>query len=182
MTVRVNGRAVTPAQLASRIRDVPDFPKPGIVFKDITPLMQDPDSLRTACELLAQPFIGGQIDLVVGIESRGFIFGPPVALALGAGFAIARKRGKLPWQTVRERYDLEYGSEEIEMHRDAVQPGQRVLLIDDVIATGGTAAATERLVRSMGGKPIGASFLIELVALQGTKKLGDVSVHAVLKF
>jgi adenine phosphoribosyltransferase len=172
---------VSEAELAARIRDVPDFPKPGIVFKDITPLMQDRDALRSACELLAQPFQRAQIDVVVGIESRGFIFGPPVAIALGAGFAIARKRGKLPWETVRERYELEYGSEEIEMHRDAVQPGQRVLLIDDVIATGGTACATARLVRSMGGKPLGASFLIELVALQGAKKLGDIAVHTVLK-
>jgi adenine phosphoribosyltransferase len=119
---------------------------------------------------------------VVGIESRGFIFGPPVALQLGAGFQIARKRGKLPWETVGERYDLEYGSEEIEMHRDAVEPGQRVLLLDDVIATGGTAGATARLVRRMGGQVIGASFLIELVSLRGRRALVDMDVRAVLSF
>ena len=170
------------SELAALIRDVPDFPKPDIVFKDITPLMQDRDALRTACQLLAQPFAQSGVDVVVGIESRGFIFGPPVAIALGAGFAIARKRGKLPWETVSESYDLEYGSEHIEMHRDAVQSGHRVLLIDDVIATGGTARATERLVRSMGGEPVGAAFLIELVALEGAKKLEHLTqVHSVLK-
>jgi adenine phosphoribosyltransferase len=180
VTPRTDGSAE--GWLLSCIRNVPDFPKPGIQFKDITPLLQQRDALRTACELLAQPFRNAGVDTVVGIESRGFIFGPPVAIALGAGFAMARKRGKLPWETVRERYDLEYGAEEIEMHRDAVRPGERVLLIDDVIATGGTASATARLVQSMGGEPLGASFLIELVALQGAKKLGDIPVHTVLKF
>jgi adenine phosphoribosyltransferase len=175
-------RSFTALELAARIRDVPDFPKPGIVFKDITPLMQDRGALRSACELLADPFRDSRIDVVVGIESRGFIFGPPVAIGLGAGFAIARKRGKLPWETVSESYDLEYGSAEIEMHRDAIVPGQRVLLIDDVIATGGTAAATARLVRSMGGDPLGAAFLIELVALEGSKRLDGIPVHTVLQF
>jgi adenine phosphoribosyltransferase len=173
---------LTREQLAAHVRDVPDFPKPGVLFKDITPLLQDPSALRTACALLAEPFERSRIDVVVGIESRGFIFGPPVALALGAGFAIARKRGKLPWHTLRESYELEYGSAEIEMHRDALEPGQRVLLIDDVIATGGTAMATERLVRSMGAEPLGASFLIELAALKGAKKLGSLPVHTVLVF
>jgi adenine phosphoribosyltransferase len=174
---------VTPCErLRARIRDVHDFPQPGVVFKDITPLLQDPDSLRLACELMAEPFRERQVALVVGIESRGFIFGPPVALALGAGFQIARKHGKLPWETVGERYDLEYGSEQIEMHRDAVQPGQRVLLLDDVIATGGTASATARLVGRMGGKVVGASFLIELAFLGGRGALAEVDVHAVLRF
>jgi adenine phosphoribosyltransferase len=175
-------RTFTAQELAARIRDVPDFPKPGIVFKDITPLMQDGGALRSACDLLADPFLDARIDVVVGIESRGFIFGPPVALRLGTGFAIARKRGKLPWETVSESYELEYGSSEIEMHRDAIVPGQRVLLIDDVIATGGTAAATARLVRSMGGDPRGAAFLIELVGLEGSKRLDDIPVHTVLRF
>jgi len=168
--------------LRKRIRDVPDFPKPGIVFKDITPLLQDPDALREACRLLAEPYRDLSVDIVVGIESRGFIFGPPVALALGAGFAIARKQGKLPWQTVREEYNLEYGTDSIEMHRDAVRSGQRVLLIDDVIATGGTAAATARLVASMGASVVGACFLIELEFLAGRKVLesAGIDVRAVL--
>ena len=169
-------------KLAERIRDVPDFPKPGILFKDITPLLQDAAALRSACELLAKPFAGRGIELVVGIESRGFIFGPPVALALGAGFGIARKQGKLPWQTRRESYDLEYGQAEIEMHSDAVRPGQRVLVIDDVIATGGTAAATARLVRALGGDVVAATFLIELAFLDGRKALNGLPVESVLRF
>jgi len=169
-------------RLAEHIRDVPDFPRPGILFKDITPLLQDAESLRVACELLAAPFAKSRVDLVVGIESRGFIFGVPVALALGAGFAIARKQGKLPWDTRRESYQLEYGSAEIEMHSDAVRRGQRVLVIDDVIATGGTAAATARLVRSLGGELVAASFLIELSFLEGRKALEGVPVEAVLRF
>lgn len=166
--------------LLSKIRDVPDFPKPGILFKDITPLLGDRDALRVACELLAEPFASDQIDVVVGVESRGFIFGPPVALALGSGFAIARKRGKLPWKTVSTSYDLEYGSEHIEMHEDAVIRGQRVLLIDDVIATGGTAAATARLLAQMGADVVGSCFLIELRALEGRKQMAGLPVHAVL--
>jgi adenine phosphoribosyltransferase len=169
-------------RLAARIRDVPDFPKAGILFKDITPLLADPESLRSACELLAAPFANAKIDLVVGIESRGFIFGPPVALELGAGFTIARKQGKLPWETRREIYALEYGSAEIEMHSDAVRAGQRVLLVDDVIATGGTAAATARLVRALGGDVVAASFLIELGFLEGRKALAGLPVEAVLRF
>ncbi len=168
--------------LRSRIRDVPDFPKPGIVFKDITPLLQDAEALRLACARMADPFRGKGIDVVLGVESRGFIFGPPVALALGTGFAIARKRGKLPWETVTESYELEYGVEQIEMHRDAVETDQRVLLIDDVIATGGTAAATARLVESMGAEVVGSSFLLELAALDGRKALDPLPVHAVLRY
>jgi adenine phosphoribosyltransferase len=169
-------------RLMKYIRDVPDFPRPGILFKDITPLLQDPESLRVACELVAAPFAKARIDLVVGIESRGFIFGVPVALALGAGFSLARKQGKLPWETRRESYQLEYGSAEIEMHSDAVRPGQRVLVIDDVIATGGTAAATARLVRALGGEVVAASFLIELGFLEGRKALDGLPVEAVLRF
>ena len=169
-------------RLTRHIRDVPDFPRPGVLFKDITPLLQDKDALRDACQLLADPFVKARIDLVVGIESRGFIFGVPVALALGAGFSIARKQGKLPWQTKRESYQLEYGSAEIEMHSDAVRAGQRVLLIDDVIATGGTAAATARLIRALGGEVVAASFLIELGFLDGRKALGELPVEAVLRF
>jgi len=168
--------------LRKRIRDVPDFPEPGIVFKDITPLLQDAQALELACELMARPFLDARVDLVVGIESRGFIFGPPVALRLGAGFAPARKHGKLPWRTRALRYDLEYGQDTIELHEDAVRPGQRVLLVDDLIATGGTAAATARLVREMGGEVVGKSFLIELSFLEGRGRLHSPDVHAVLTF
>ncbi len=168
--------------LRGKIRSVPDFPKPGIVFRDITPLLQDPEALRIACELLAEPFSARGIDIVVGVESRGFIFGPPVALQLGAGFAIARKAGKLPWDTVSESFELEYGVEQIEMHRDAVGPEQRVLLIDDVIATGGTAAATAELVRRMGAQVVGSCFLIELSFLEGRKRLPGIDIRAVLSF
>ncbi len=168
-------------RLLARVRDVPDFPKPGILFKDITPILQDPETLELACRKLAEPFLGRAISVVVGVESRGFIFGPPVALALKAGFAIARKTGKLPWETVRETYELEYGTDAIEMHRDAVLPGQNVLLIDDLIATGGTAAATARLVQRMGGSVIGCAFLIELGFLEGRKRLDGLDVHAVLR-
>jgi adenine phosphoribosyltransferase len=169
-------------RLSALIRDVPDFPRPGIVFKDITPLLQDPNGLRLACELLAAPFLERNVDLVVGMESRGFIFAAPVALALGAGFAIARKLGKLPGETLRASYALEYGNAEIEMHRDAIIPGQRVLIVDDVIATGGTAAATARLVREMGGIVVGACFLIELAFLDGRQALDGVPIEAVLRF
>ncbi len=166
--------------LLGKIRDVPDFPKPGVLFKDITPVLQDPQTLEIACRLLAEPFQGRDVSLVVGVESRGFIFGPPVALALGAGFSIARKSGRLPWETVKETYALEYGVETIEMHRDAVAPEQRVLLIDDLIATGGTAAATAALVRRMGGSVVGCSVLIELAFLEGRKRLAGHDIHAVL--
>ena len=174
---------MTPDQLLrSRIRDVPDFPQEGIIFKDITPLLQDAETLRLACRQMADPFRGGGIDVVVGVESRGFIFGPTVALELGTGFVIARKRGKLPWQTVVESFELEYGVEHIEMHSDAVREGERVLLVDDVIATGGTAAATARLVEGMGGRVVGSSFLIELGFLEGRKVLDPLPVHAVLAY
>ncbi len=169
-------------QLAEKIRDIPGFPEPGILFKDITPLLQEPKSLALACQLLAQPYLEREVELVVGIESRGFLFGPAVAQQLGAGFAPARKLGKLPWETLSERYDLEYGSNEIEMHRDAVQPGQRVLIVDDLIATGGTAAATVKLIRRMEGHLLGASFLIELAALEGKKALPGVEVSTILSY
>ena len=169
-------------QLAEKIRDIPGFPEPGILFKDITPLLQEPKSLALACQLLAQPYLEREVELVVGIESRGFLFGPAVAQQLGAGFAPARKLGKLPWETLSESYDLEYGSNEIEMHRDAVQPGQRVLIVDDLIATGGTAAATVKLIRRMEGHLLGASFLIELAALEGKKALPGVEVSTILSY
>ncbi len=166
--------------LLSKIRDVPDFPKPGILFKDITPLLQDPEALRIACELLVQPFRDRDVSVVVGIESRGFIFGPSVAVALGIGFAPARKGGKLPWDTVEETYDLEYGTDQVELHRDAVRPGDRVLIVDDLIATGGTAGATANLVQRMGGEVAGLSFLLELTSLAGRKQLERFEFHSVL--
>ncbi|MEE8557193.1 MAG: adenine phosphoribosyltransferase [Myxococcota bacterium] len=166
--------------LLSKVRDVPDFPKPGIVFKDITPLLQDPKALRVACEALGRPFRNDGVTLVVGIESRGFLFGPSVATALDAGFAPARKGGKLPWKTVTETYDLEYGTDRVEMHEDAVRAGDQVLIVDDLIATGGTAAATVNLVKRMGGKVLGVSFLLELSFLEGRKRLAGLDVHSVL--
>jgi adenine phosphoribosyltransferase len=166
--------------LKAIIRDVPDFPKPGIVFKDITPLLQDAEALKLAGQLMADPFRDAGVDAVVGVESRGFIFGPLVALELGVGFVLARKQGKLPWHTVSRSYTLEYGEETIEMHRDAVQSGQRVLLIDDLLATGGTAAATARLIEDMQATVVGCSFLIELEALQGRKLLADLEVRTVI--
>lgn len=169
-------------QLRSFIRDIPDFPKPGILFRDVTPLLADPDALRGAVGALADPFRGEGIDRVVGIESRGFILGAPVALELGAGLAIARKAGKLPFQTVRVTYDLEYGTDTVEMHVDAVEPGQRVLIVDDLIATGGTAAATVRLSREAGGEVVGCAFLIELSALAGRDCLAVERIHAVIEY
>ena len=176
-------RRRTPDELIrSHIREIPDYPKPGVNFKDITPLLRDAEGLRLACEQMARPFAQLDIDLVVGVESRGFIFGPPVALALRVGFSVARKTGKLPWETLSQSFELEYGQEVIEMHRDAVQPGQRVLLIDDVIATGGTAAASQKLVQQMGGEVVGSSFLIELSFLEGRKLLDPLPVHSVLSY
>lgn len=167
------------------IRDVPDFPKRGIVFKDITPLLGDPGALALAVELMANPFRGKGIDLVLGAESRGFIFGIAVAQALSAGFVPIRKPGKLPRETVGESYALEYGEDRIEMHSDAVSPGQRVLIVDDLLATGGTLSACLSLARRRGGAPcvVGASVLIELTALGGraVTGLGD-SLRSVMRF
>jgi adenine phosphoribosyltransferase len=173
---------MTLEELKGLIREIPDFPQPGVLFRDIAPLLRDPAALRAACERLAEPFRGDAIDLVVGIESRGFIFGPPVALALGAGFQMARKLGKLPGKTLGERYALEYGSAEIEIHADAIAPGQRVLLLDDVIATGGTAAATARVVQRAGGRVVAAVFLIELAALAGRSALGGIPVVSLIRY
>jgi len=168
--------------LKSLIREVPDFPKPGILFYDITTLLQDPAGLRAAVDSLATPFIGQGIDLVVGIESRGFIFGSAVADRIGAGFAPVRKPGKLPSTTVKVTYDLEYGSDALEIHDDAVRKGQRVLIVDDLLATGGTAKAAAGLVKRLGGDVHALAFLIELVALDGRKRLGGEHLHTVLKY
>lgn len=159
------------------IRDVPDFPEPGVVFKDITPLLADPASLRAVAEAMAAPF-AGRVDAVVGLEARGFILAAPVALELGAGFVPVRKAGKLPAKTYRESYDLEYGSATVEMHADAFAPGSRVLVVDDVLATGGTGRAAVELVHRAGGTVVGFSVLMELGFLKGRERLTGVGVHA----
>jgi adenine phosphoribosyltransferase len=172
---------VTADDLKRLVRDIPDFPKPGILFRDVTPLLLDPAALRAAVDAIGAPFRGARVQRVLGIESRGFIFGAPVALALGAGFALVRKAGKLPFVTHAATYALEYGEDRVEMHTDAVEAGQRVLVVDDLIATGGTAAAAVQLARRAGGEVVGASFLIELAALGGRSKL-DVPCRAVLTY
>jgi len=168
--------------LKSKIRSVPDFPKPGIMFYDITTLLRDKDGFQKVIESLAKPFEVKRIDVVVGVESRGFILGGAVADRLGAGFAPVRKKGKLPSKTVQETYDLEYGTDCLEIHSDAVEPGQRVLIIDDVLATGGTAAATIALIRKLGGDVQALAFLVELEFLNGRSKLGKEPVYSVLKY
>ncbi len=168
--------------LKSKIRHVPDFPKAGILFYDITTLLQDPVGLRDAIDSLTTPFIGQGIEMVVGIESRGFIFGAAVADRLGAGFAPVRKPGKLPSATTRVSYDLEYGSDALEIHDDAVKAGQRVLIVDDLLATGGTARAAADLVGRLGGQVHALAFLIELVGLNGRDKLAGQTLHSVLKY
>jgi len=171
------------AELKAFIRDVPDFPKPGIVFKDITPLLRSAEALEAACALLAEPFREERVNLVAGIESRGFIFGSVVARNLGAGFIPIRKPGKLPWTTRRHEYVLEYGSDALEIHDDALSPGDRVLVIDDVLATGGTLVAATQLVRGFDATLVGAATVIELEFLDGRQKLGaDVRLHSLLRY
>jgi len=170
-------------ELAARVRTVPDFPRPGISFKDITPLLGDPAMLRYAVDVLAWPFLHDRITKVVGIESRGFILGAMLAHRLGAGFVPVRKPGKLPYTSVSEAYALEYGTDEVEMHVDAIQEHDRVLIHDDVIATGGTAAATHRLVQRVGGEVVGFAFLAALDFLNGREKLDEaLRIHTVLHF
>lgn len=169
-------------QLKSKIRHIPDFPKAGILFYDVTTLLQDPLGFRAAIESVSSPFVEQGIDLVVGIESRGFIFGAAVADRIGAGFSPVRKPGKLPSRTLRATYDLEYGTDSLEMHDDAVRQGQRVLIVDDLLATGGTARATGDLVTRLGGTVHAFAFLIELVTLKGREKLAGQNIHTVLKY
>ena len=166
---------------AALVRDVPDFPSPGITFKDITPLLSHPDGLRAATDGLADPY-RGEVDVVVGIEARGFILATPVALSLGAGFVPLRKAGKLPSATRAQSYDLEYGSATIEVHADAFEPGARVLIVDDVLATGGTAAAAVELVRAGGGEVVGLAFLIELGFLDGGAKLDGLRRTSLISY
>ena len=169
-------------QLKAKIRHVPDFPKAGILFYDVTTLLRDPDGFRIALDAMSTPYHDRGIDLVVGIESRGFILGAAVADRIGAGFVPVRKLGKLPAATVRASYELEYGSDSLEMHRDAVASGQRVLIVDDLLATGGTASATVRLVKDVGGTVEGVAFLIELIELNGRAKLASEHVMSVLQY
>jgi adenine phosphoribosyltransferase len=164
------------------IRHVPDFPKPGILFYDITTLLKSAEGLRAIIERLASPYAGAGIDVVVGIESRGFILGAAVAERLAAGFIPVRKPGKLPAKAIKEEYDLEYGKDALEIHADAVEHGQRVLIVDDVLATGGTAAAAAQLVKKAGGELHGLAFLIELLALNGKAKLTGEKVYSVLQY
>jgi adenine phosphoribosyltransferase len=168
--------------LKSKIRNVPDFPKAGILFYDITTLLRDRDGFQQTIASLSDPFEALDIDVVVGVESRGFILGGAVADRLGAGFAPVRKKGKLPSKTVQETYDLEYGTDCLEIHADAVEPGQRVLIVDDVLATGGTAAATAALVRKLRGDIQGLAFLVELEFLNGRAKIPHEKVYSVLTY
>ncbi|HSN14636.1 MAG TPA: adenine phosphoribosyltransferase [Anaeromyxobacteraceae bacterium] len=169
-------------EIRSRIRDVPDFPKKGIVFKDITPVLSDAALFRQVIDAFIARWKREKIDKIVGIESRGFIFAAPLAYALGAGFTIVRKPGKLPWEVIREAYALEYGEATLELHIDAVGPGERVLVVDDVLATGGTADAVGRLVARQGAELVSYSFLVELSFLNGARRLGPGKVHALLTY
>jgi adenine phosphoribosyltransferase len=168
--------------LKARIRSVPDFPKAGIVFRDITTLIKDGAALNAAVEQLAAPWRDKRVDVVVGVEARGFILGAAVALKLGAGFVPMRKPGKLPAETMTESYELEYGADAVEMHADAIGPGTRALLIDDLIATGGTAAAACKLVERAGGEVVGCGFLIDLAFLEGTAKLTKYEVASLIRY
>ena len=168
--------------LKSHIRDIPDFPQPGVVFKDITPLLADRDAFRATVDELVRRTDGQPIDKVLGIEARGFILAAPVAHALGAGFIPVRKAGKLPWEVEKQEYVLEYGTDLLEIHRDAIAPGERALIVDDVLATGGTASAAIRLVEKLGGEVAGLAFVIELAFLGGRGKLGDHSAVSLITY
>ena len=170
------------ADFEKLIRDVPDFPKPGILFKDITPLLRNPQGLAQVLDALTSRHQDDRIDAVAAVEARGFIFGAALALRLGAGFIPIRKPGKLPHETLRETYALEYGSDTLEIHSDAVKAGDRVLLLDDLLATGGTAKAAINLVRRLGGEVVGASFVVELDFLNGRSLLDGVPVHSLVHY
>ena len=169
-------------RLRSKIRDIPDFPKPGIIFKDITPLVKDPATLRLAVHQLLHPFLGREITAVAGMEARGFIFGSLIAWELGIPFIPLRKPGKLPYDVQSVSYDLEYGSAELEVHIDAVDSSDKVLLIDDLLATGGTAKASCDLIEKLGASVVACAFVVELDFLQGREKLGNYEVHSLLHY
>lgn len=168
--------------LKKYIKDIPDFPEPGVLFRDVTPLLAEKDAYQESIRLLSDFAKEKKVDLVVGPEARGFLFGCPVALALNCGFVPVRKPGKLPREVVSQSYDLEYGSNEIQMHSDSIQPGQNVLIVDDLLATGGTVDAAVSLIEKMGGNVVGIAFLIELEALKGRELLKDYDVYSVLKY
>jgi len=169
-------------QIKELIRDVPDFPEPGIVFKDITPVLADPIAFSTITDLIVVHFGRGNVDKVVGIEARGFIIASPVAYHFGAGFVPIRKQGKLPWQTVGAEYELEYGTATLELHKDSIEPGERVLIVDDVLATGGTAKAAASLVEEIGGKVCGIACMIELDFLHGRDRLPEYELYTLLHY
>jgi adenine phosphoribosyltransferase len=168
--------------LTDHVRDIPDYPRTGVTFRDITPLLGDPDAFRFAIDAIADRFSGVEIDRVVGIEARGFILAAPVAYRRGASFVPVRKAGKLPWAVAREEYMLEYGTDKLEIHRDAVLPGERVLVVDDVLATGGTAAATVRLIEGLGAEVAGLGFAIELTPLGGRDNLKPYEVESLIAY
>jgi adenine phosphoribosyltransferase len=169
-------------RIRNRIRDVPDFPQPGIIFKDITPVLADAALLTDIVQHFADQFAGEQVGLVAGIESRGFIFGAPLAVALGAGFAPLRKPGKLPWRSLRVDYALEYGTDSLEAHVDAIQPGERVLVVDDLLATGGTASGAVDLVRRLRGTLVATAFVVELAFLRGRERLGNIPIQSLVSY
>ncbi len=168
--------------LRAKIREVPDFPKPGILFYDITTLLKDREAFRGAIDLLVAPYRNQRIDIVVGMESRGFIFSAPMAYTLGVGFVPVRKLGKLPAETMSVEYALEYGTNTLEIHRDAITPGQRVLIVDDLLATGGTVSGTIDLVRRLGGDVVSLAFLVELRFLKGRERLRGYDVHSIIQY
>ncbi len=169
-------------ELKKSIRDVPDFPKPGIIFKDLTPLFQSPALFKKIVDQLAEQYKKRDIDVIVGIESRGFLLAAPLAYVLQKKFSLVRKKGKLPWKTVSETYDLEYGSDTIQMHEDAIQPGDRVLILDDLLATGGTALAASNLIKRMGGNVVECAFVVELEFLKGREKLKGIESSSLIKY
>ena len=171
-----------PVQLTDYIRDVPDFPKPGILFRDITPLLADKRAFAASVDALAEPFVGFDVNYVAAVEARGFIFGSAVAKNLKAGFIPIRKQGKLPYKTESITYDLEYGTDTLEVHSDAVKPGSQVLMVDDLLATGGTMAAACKLMAKLGAEIAGLSFLVELTDLAGQEKLSEYSIHTVISY
>jgi len=173
---------MTPDELRAKIREIPDFPKPGILFYDVTTLLKDPVAYRAAIDAMLAPYAGMAIDLVVGMESRGFIFSAPMAYQLGAGLVPVRKLGKLPAETISIEYALEYGSNTLEVHRDAIQPGQKVLIVDDLLATGGTVNGTVELVQRLKGEIAGLAFLVELGFLKGRDRLAGHTVTSVITY
>jgi adenine phosphoribosyltransferase len=172
--------AVDATWLSNHIRDIADYPRAGVTFRDITPLLGDADAFRFTIDAIADHFAGIPVDRVLGIEARGFIIGAPVAYRMGASFVPVRKAGKLPWAVAREEYELEYGTDKLEMHRDAVLPGERILIVDDVLATGGTASAAVRLVEGLSGEVAGLGFVMELAELKGRSKLSGQDVVSLL--